>query len=157
MVGLALGIFTFLTKIPVVDTFDSLESAALICVNACVTLSGTFPLMFVVGKILNKPMTKLGDKLKINSTSSLAFISNLVTNATTFGMMNEMDRKGTVLNSAFAVSAAFTFGGHLAFTMAFDPSYVLPVIIGKLVSGICGLILAIILFEKLNKPKKATN
>ena len=49
-------------------------------------------------------MTKLGDKLKINSTSSLAFISNLVTNATTFGMMNEMDRKGTVLNSAFAVS-----------------------------------------------------
>ncbi len=154
MVGLALGIFTFLTKIPVVDTFDSLESAALICVNACVTLSGTFPLMFVVGKILNKPMTKLGDKLKINPTSSLAFISNLVTNATTFGMMNEMDRKGTVLNSAFAVSAAFTFGGHLAFTMAFDPSYVLPVIIGKLVSGICGLILAIILYEKLNKPKK---
>ena len=157
MVGLAFGIFTFLTKIPVVELFDSLENAALICVNACITLSGTFPLMFVVGKILNKPMTKLGGKLGINPTSSLAFISNLVTNATTFGMMNEMDKKGTVLNSAFAVSAAFTFGGHLAFTMAFDASYVLPVIIGKLVSGICAIILAIILFEKLNKPKKATN
>ena len=154
MVGLGIGIFTFLTKIPVVDLFDTLENAALICVNACITLSGTFPLMFVVGKVLNKPMTKLGDKLGVNSISALSFISNLVTNATTFGAMNEMDKKGTVLNSAFAVSAAFTFGGHLAFTMAFDSNYVLPVIIGKLVSGICALILAILLFEKHNKDRK---
>ncbi|MBR2377245.1 MAG: ethanolamine utilization protein EutH [Clostridia bacterium] len=152
--GLAFGIFTFLTKIEIIDLFDTLENAALICVNACVTLSGAFPLMYVVGKILNKPMTKLGDKLGINSISALSFVSNLVTNATTFGMMNEMDKKGTVLNSAFAVSAAFTFGGHLAFTMAFDSSYVLPVIIGKLVAGVCGLILAIILYKNYNKSEK---
>ena len=152
-IGLGIGIFTFLTKIHIVDLFDTLENAALICVNACITLSGTFPLMFVVGKILNKPMNKLGNKLSINSVSAISLISNLVTNATTFGVMNEMDRKGTVINSAFAVSAAFTFGGHLAFTMAFDSNYVLPVIVGKLVSGVCGLILAIILFEKFNKPK----
>lgn len=152
--GLAFGIFTFLTKIEIVDLFDTLENAALICVNACVTLSGAFPLMYVVGKILNKPMTKLGDKLGINSISALSFVSNLVTNATTFGMMNEMDKKGTVLNSAFAVSAAFTFGGHLAFTMAFDSSYVLPVIIGKLVAGVCGLILAIILYKNYDKSEK---
>ena len=152
--GLAFGIFTFLTKIEIIELFDTLENAALICVNACVTLSGAFPLMYVVGKILNKPMTKLGDKLGINSISALSFVSNLVTNATTFGMMNEMDKKGTVLNSAFAVSAAFTFGGHLAFTMAFDSSYVLPVIIGKLVAGVCGLILAIILYKNYNKSEK---
>ena len=152
--GLAFGIFTFLTKIEIIDLFDTLENAALICVNACVTLSGAFPLMYVVGKILNKPMTKLGDKLGINSISALSFVSNLVTNATTFGMMNEMDKKGTVLNSAFAVSAAFTFGGHLAFTMAFDSSYVLPVIIGKLVAGVCGLVLAIILYKNYDKSEK---
>lgn len=156
MIGLGLGIFTFLTKIPVVESFDTLEHAAEICVNACVTLSGTFPLMFVVGKILNKPMNKLGEKLSINSVSALALISNLVTNATTFGAMNEMDEKGTVINSAFAVSAAFTFGGHLAFTMALDSRYVLPVIVGKLVAGIFGIILAIILFEKRKKTKKKT-
>ncbi len=154
-VGLGIGIFTFLTKVPVVDLFDTLENAALICVNACVTLSGAFPLMFVIGKILHKPMTKFGNKLGINSVSALSFISNLVTNATTFGKMNEMDQKGTVLNSAFAVSAAFTFGGHLAFTMAFDSAYVLPMIIGKLISGICGLILAIILFKKYAKSENS--
>jgi ethanolamine transporter len=66
-------------------------------------------------------------------------------------MMNDMDKKGTVLNSAFAVSAAFTFGGHLAFTMAFDPSYVLPLIVGKLISGICALILVIMLYKNYDK------
>ena len=151
--GLGFGIFTFLTKIPIVDLFDTLENTALICVNACVTLSGVFPLMFVVGKILNKPITKLGNKLDINSISALSFVSTLVTNATTFGMMNEMDRKGTVLNSAFTVSAAFTFGGHLAFTMAFDSNYVLPVIIGKLISGLCGVALALVLFKKHNSTE----
>jgi ethanolamine transporter len=154
MVGLALGIFTFLTKITVVEHFDSLENAALICVNACVTLSGTFPLMYVVGKILNKPMKLLGNKLGINQVSSLAFVSNLVTNATTFGVMNEMDKKGTVLNSAFAVSAAFTFGGHLAFTMALNSAYVLPLIVGKLIAGICGLVLATLLYKKYDKPQQ---
>lgn len=152
MIGLGLGIFTFLTKITIVESFDSLENAALICVNACVTLSGAFPLMYVVGKILNKPIQLLGNKLGINQVSSLAFISNLVTNATTFGVMNEMDKKGTVLNSAFAVSAAFTFGGHLAFTMAFNANYVLPLIVGKLISGICALVLATLLYKKYDKP-----
>ena len=62
-----------------------------------------------------------------------------------------MDKKGLVLNSAFAVSAAFVFGGHLAFTMAFDSTYVFPVIVGKLVSGVLALLLANIIFAKTDK------
>jgi ethanolamine transporter len=68
--------------------------------------------------------------------------------------MNEMDKKGTVLNSAFAVSAAFTFGGHLAFTMALNSAYVLPLIVGKLIAGICGLVLATLLYKKYDKPQQ---
>ena len=52
-----------------------------------------------------------------------------------------------MLNAAFAVSAAFTFGGHLAFTMAFDANYVLPMIVGKLISGVFALLLAFILYR----------
>ncbi len=65
-----------------------------------------------------------------------------------FGVMDKMDKKGVMLNSAFAVSAAFTFGGHLAFTIVFDSSYVTPMIIGKLISGVCAIILAAILYKK---------
>ena len=63
--------------------------------------------------------------------------------------MDEMDKKGIMLNSAFSVSAAFTFAGHLAFTMAFDSNYIAPMIVGKLVAGVLALALAILLYGRL--------
>ena len=65
--------------------------------------------------------------------------------------MDKMDKKGVVLNSAFAVSGAFILGSHLAFTMAFDTSYVLPVIAGKLVAGGLAVILSGVIYNKLQK------
>ena len=64
--------------------------------------------------------------------------------------MDKMDKKGVVLNSAFAVSAAFALGGHLAFTMAFDIKYVLPMIVGKIISGIFAVLLALLIYKKVD-------
>lgn len=153
IIGLVCSVFTFLTKIDISSHFDTFENAAFICVNACVTLSGALPLMFIVAKMLNKPLNKLGSKIGINGVSTLSFLGSLVTNASTFGVMDKMDRKGTVLNSAFAVSASFTFGGHLAFTMAFDNRYVVPMIVGKIVSGICAVFLALLIYKE-DVPKR---
>lgn len=147
LVGLVCAIFTFLTKVELSPHFDSFENAAFVCTNACVTLSGALPLMFLVTKLMNRPLNALGAKIGINGISTLAFLGSLVTNASTFGVMDKMDKKGTVLNSAFAVSASFTFGSHLAFTMAFDSSYIVPVTVGKLVSGVFAVILALILYK----------
>lgn len=146
-VGLGCAIFTFLTKIQINPYFDTLENGAYICVNACVTLSGTLPLMAIVTKLLNKPLTKLASKFGLNGVSAVALLGNLVTNVSSIGVMDKMNKKGVVVNAAFAVSAAFVFGGHLAFTMAFDTSYVLPVIVGKLVSGACAIALACLLYK----------
>ena len=147
MIGLACAVFTFLTQIQICEDFDSFENAAFICVNACVTLSGALPFMFVVSKILHKPFEKLGAKIGVDSFSAFSFLSTIVTNATTFSSMEKMNKKGVALNSAFAVSAAFAFGSHLAFTMAFNPSYVLPMIVGKLVAGISAVVLALLLYK----------
>ena len=73
--------------------------------------------------------------------------SALATNVTTFGMVKDMDKKGIVLNSAFSVSGAFVFAGHLAFTMAFDANYLPGVIAGKLSAGILAVITANILYQ----------
>ena len=83
----------------------------------------------------------------VNGISALALLGSLVTNASTFGVMEKMDKKGVVLNSAFAVSASFAIGGHLAFTMAFDGSYVLPMIVGKVASGLSALVLALVMYK----------
>ena len=62
-------------------------------------------------------------------------------------MMDKMDKKGTVLNAAFAVSAAFAFGSHLAFTIAYDSRYVAPMVIGKLISGVCAVLLSLLIYK----------
>lgn len=147
-IGLIIGVIQFLTGIELISGLDTLEEGARICINASVVMTGAFPFLHIVSKILEKPLLKLGKALKINENSALGFISTLATNVTTFEMMNDMDSKGTVLNSAFAVSAAFVFAGHLAFTMAFDESYLMPVIIGKLISGVSALVLSVFVYKR---------
>lgn len=153
IIGLVCAIFTFLTKIKISPYFDTFENGAFICANACVTLSGALPLMAIISKLLNKPVNTLGSKIGINEVSALSFLGTIVTNVSTFSVMDKMDKKGTVLNSAFAVSTAFVFGGHLAFTMAFDKSYILPMIVGKLISGICAVLLALLIYKE-NKSEQ---
>ena len=155
LVGLVCSIFTFLTKIEISPYFDSFENASFICANACVTLSGALPLMFLATKLLNRPLGKAGALIGVNDVSTLSFLASLVTNASTFGVSDRMDKKGLVLNSAFAVSASFVFGSHLAFTMAFDTSYVLPMIIAKLISGICAVILALLIYKNEHASEKS--
>ena len=148
MIGLVCAVITFLTKIEICQYFDSLENAAFVCVNACVTLSGMLPFMYLFSKLMNKPMEKMGRKMGIDSFSAFSFVSTLVTNATTLSSMEKMNKKGVVLNSAFAVSAAFALGGHLALTMVFNADYILPMIVGKVVSGVSAVILALLIYKE---------
>ena len=120
-------------------------------------MSGAFPLIYVISKLLKKPFEKLGGALKINSTSAVGFMSSLATNVTTFEMMNDMDKKGAMLNSAFAMAGAFTFAGHLAYTMARDSSYILPMIVAKLISGFCAVAVAIVIYKRIEKKGENKN
>lgn len=165
IVGLVMGIYNFLIPkitpvelfrksidLPLIPMIDTVESGAMVCLNACIVMTGMFPLVTLISRLLKKPLAKLGDKLGIDDRSTLCLVASLATSATTFGMMNSMNKKGMMINSAFAVSAAFTFCSHMAFTMAFPGGgeYILPMIVGKLVSGFCALVLAFLLYKKLS-------
>ena len=151
--GLALAVLQFLTGIEIIKGLDSLESAAMVCLNAAAVMSGAFPLIHIVSKLLTKPMRRLGDKMGVNETSVMGLLSSIATCVTTFEMAKDMDRKGLLLNSAFAVSGAFTFAGHLAFTMAFDASYIFPMIVAKMSAGVLAVILAYMLSSRLLKNR----
>ncbi len=144
----------FMKPLEDITRFDSMENAAMVCVNASIVMSGAFPLMKVISKLLDKPLKKLGKLIGVNEVSAMGFVSSLATSVTTFEMTERMDKKGIVLNCAFAVSAAFTAAGHLAFTLAYGPDYIFPVIIGKLVSGITAVFAAVFIFNRLYKNQK---
>lgn len=65
-----------------------------------------------------------------------------------YGVTEETYRKGIILNSAFFVSGAFVLAGHLAFTLAYNPDYVLSVIVGKLTAGIPAVLFALVIKNK---------
>lgn len=146
-IGLSLSIIEFLSGQKLIEGLATLEDGAMICLNAAAVMTGAFPLIFVISKLLTKPLKILGKVMGVNETSAMGLISSLATSMTTFGMMKDMDDKGAMINSAFAVSAAFTFAGHLAFTMAFDSDYIFAVISGKLVAGFTALILAVFIYK----------
>ena len=52
---------------------------------------------------------------------------------------------GTV---AFAVSGAFVFGDHLAFTAGFDTSMITALIVGKLTAGVLSILAALYLCKE---------
>ena len=80
--------------------------------------------------------------------------TKLASSVTTFAMMEKMDKKGVLLNSAFAISAAFVFADHLAFTMAFNSAYVVPVTIAKLAGGVTALIVGCLLYSRLYRKEE---
>jgi ethanolamine transporter len=154
-VGLALGIVRFLTGIEVIKGLATIEEGAAVCLNAALVMTGAFPLIYIISRLLKRPIQRVGRAAQINEVSAVGFVSTLATSVTTFGMMDDMDKKGILLNSAFAVSAAFTFAGHMAFTMAFpgsDGAYIGAMIAGKLISGVFALALAVII-HKRQTPK----
>ena len=151
LIGLAVGIFEGLTGIELIPYTAPIAEGFDVCVNAAMVMSGAFPLVYILSKLLDKPMKKVGEVIGVNASSTLGFLSTLATNVTTYGNMKDMDRKGIMLNGAFSVSAGFVFAGHLAFTLAFNAEFALSMIVGKLLSGISAVLVASLLYRIMNK------
>ena len=146
--GLALSIVQELTGFvilpgmaPISDGFHTVGEIAIV-------LAGAFPLVAVLTKLLKKPLLKLGKILGVNDVSAAGLVASLANSIATFGMVKEMDRRGKVVNIAFAVSAAFVFGDHLGFTAGFAPEMLPAMIAGKLAGGISAVAVALWLTRK---------
>ena len=147
-VGLVAGILQKLTGITLIPGIAPIEDGFQIVGDIAIVLAGAFPLVYVVTKLLKKPLLKLGGLLGINETAAGGLIASLANSIATFGMVKDMDYRGKVVNVAFAVSAAFVFGDHLGYTAGFAPDMLPAVILGKLAGGISAVAVAMMLTAK---------
>ena len=147
-VGLVAGILQKLTGITLIPGIAPIEDGFQIVGDIAIVLAGAFPLVYVVTKLLKKPLLKLGSLLGINDTAAGGLIASLANSIATFGMVKDMDYRGKVVNVAFAVSAAFVFGDHLGYTAGFAPDMLPAVILGKLAGGISAVAVAMMLTAK---------
>ena len=126
---------------PISEGFETVGEIAIV-------LAGAFPLVAVLTKLLQKPLLRLGKLLGVNDVAAAGLVASLANSIATFGLVKEMDRRGKVVNIAFAVSAAFVFGDHLGFTAGFAPHMLPAMIVGKLVGGVTAVAVALWLTRK---------
>ena len=146
--GLGLGVLRFLTGVELIKGLATLEEGTMICLSCCAIMSGAFPMLNILSRVLRAPLEKMRTALEINEKASVGLISTLAANITAIDMMNEMDDKGITLNAAFAVSAGCVFADHLAYTLAFDADYLAAMMVGKLVAGILAVVAAIYIYRR---------
>ena len=144
-VGLSGAIIQALTGFAVIPGLAPISEGFETVGTIAIVLAGAFPLVYVLTRVLNKPLMGLGKLLGINEPASAGLIASLANSIATFGMVKDMDDRGKVVNIAFAVPAAFVFGDHLGFTAGFAPELLPAMIVGKLVGGVVAVGIALLL------------
>ena len=146
--GLALAIFQELTGYTILPGLAPLSEGFQTVGTIAIVLAGAFPLVYLLTRVLRKPLLKLGKLLRIGDTAAAGLLATLANSIASFGMVKEMDDRGKVVNMAFAVSAAFVFGDHMGFTAGFSPELLPAMIVGKLVGGVSAVAVALLLTRK---------
>lgn len=146
--GLAVAIVSALTGFALIPGMVPIEEGFQTVGEIAIVLAGAFPLVWVLTRLLRRPLLALGRRLRINDTAAAGLIATLANSIATFGMVGDMDERGKVVNVAFAVSAAFVFGDHLGFTAGFAPEMLPAMIAGKLAGGVSAVAVALLLTRK---------
>lgn len=150
-VGLAAAIGEALTGYPIIRGMEPISEGFETVGVIAIVLAGAFPLVFVLTKLLRKPLLAAGGLLGINDAAAAGLLASLANSIAAFGMVKDMNERGKVVNIAFAVSGAFVFGDHLGFTAGFAPEMMGAMIAGKLVGGLTAIAAAWILTRKSEK------
>lgn len=150
-VGLAAAIGEALTGYPIIRGMEPISDGFETVGIIAIVLAGAFPLVFVLTKLLRKPLLAAGGLLGINDAAAAGLLASLANSIAAFGMVKDMNERGKIVNIAFAVSGAFVFGDHLGFTAGFAPEMMGAMIVGKLVGGLTAIAAAWILTRKSEK------
>lgn len=149
-VGLAAAIVEELTGVALIPGMNPLSEGYEVVGSIAIVLAGAFPLVYLLTRVFQKPLLRFGKMLGMNDVAAAGMVASLANAIPMFGMMDQMDDRGKVINVAFAVSAAFVFGDHLGFTAGFAPEMLVPMIVAKLISGMAAVAVAMILTRRKN-------
>ncbi len=119
------------------DNFRALEVAGAIGIMLC----GAFPMVWLIRRYLCGPLGKLGQAVGLSADATAGLLAGSANVLALLGMIKDMRARDKVLCISYGVCAAFLFGDHLSFTANFQPSLIVPVLLGKLAAGIFAICL----------------
>ena len=120
-------------------------------------LCGAFPMVYLIRKYLAKPLAKIGGAVGLSSDATAGLLAASANVLALLSMVKDLKARDKVICMAFAVCCAFLFGDHLSFTANFQPSLIVPVLLGKLAAGICAIAFAHVLAVKKAEELEAAD
>jgi ethanolamine transporter len=153
-ITLALTVFQTLTDTVLIKGLAPVWDGIKTVGNIALFLSGAYPMFHFITKVLKNPLEKMGEFLNINTISAAGILVSMANNIPMFNMMKDMDERGKIINSAFAVSGAFVFGGQLAFTAGVSKVMMIPMIVGKLSAGISAVLIVYAITSRADTVEK---
>lgn len=126
------------------DLFRALEVSGAIGMMLC----GAFPMVYLIKRYLARPLAWVGGRFGLSPDATAGLLAASANVLAALAMVKDLKVRDKVIVMAFAVCCAFLFGDHLSFTANFQPSLIAPVLIGKLVAGICAIAFAMLLAVK---------
>lgn len=121
------------------DQFRALE----ICGYIALMLSGAFPMVYCVQKYLSKPLAVLGSKLGLSAIGSAGIVATTANPLALFRLIPDMSPRDKVMTIAYTCCGAWVLGDALAFIANFQPTLIVPLMLGKIFGAVVGLGLAV--------------
>ena len=148
-IGLTASAFEHLTQITLIPGMAPIMDGMVIVAQIAIILLGTFPILTIIVKWLEKPLSAMGRRLGMDATSAAGIVITLANSIPVYKMMKDMNPRGKVVNTAWLVPATAALGDHLGFTAGVRPDMITPVVLAKLLAGVFAIGLAIWLSRDL--------
>lgn len=149
-VGLAAAAFEFITGVVIIPSMTPIMDGMKIIASIGIVLLGTFPILSILVKILNKPLNNMGRVIGLDTISAAGIVFSLANSVPVFKMMKDMNKRGKIINTAWLVPAGASLGDHLGFTAGVRPDMITPLVLGKLSAGVIAVIFAIIMNKNIS-------
>ncbi|MFS0646071.1 ethanolamine utilization protein EutH [Siminovitchia sp. 179-K 8D1 HS] len=157
-IGLGAAAFEALTGVVIIPGMAPISEGIEIVGFIAIILLGTFPILHLIVKGLEKPLGKIGQMLGMNAVGAAGIVITMANSIPVYKMMKDMDVRGKVINTAWLVPATAALGDHLGFTGGVRPDMITAVVLSKIAAGVLAIILAYLFTRESQKEqRKFTN
>lgn len=107
-----------------------------------IMLAGAFPMVYAIRTYLAGPMARFGAVIGFSEVGIGGLIATTANPLTLFRLIPEMDARNKVMTVAYAVCGSWMLGDSLAFIANFQPTLIMPLMLGKLAGATCAILVA---------------
>lgn len=148
--GLTIAAIKKLSGYTLIRGMEPIETAFSTVGGIALILTGAFPMLAIITRCFPWIVTRLANRLRIEKGAISGLLATTANSISTFNMISDMSKKGTMINVAFAVAASWALGDHMAFTAQTQPTMLIPVIASKFVAGVCAVSFSILMDTRLH-------